>query len=265
MPEWAEVKLSAEVANRVLRDATRFEIILSEKTKNRINRVPKSFNSSSGIFKGEARAHSRGKEAQITFTQGQITRKLTITMGMTGCLLDNKQPTGHWKMGIKTDNGNVWLDDIRHFAKWKWRDYNFARSPDPIEEFELWKENLLNTKKIHLPIYIALLDQEIFNGVGNYLAAEIIGRIGANPFETLEYYLDNHQHELIEQVKYCLQKAYKYNGAKLYTYKNTSAQAQNWLQYYKSKDSLRVKAPNGRTFWINQKWKNQIPEKWQLK
>ena len=68
--------------------------------------------------------------------------------------------------------------DVRRFGKWKqglaWSD---GRGPDPTTEYdEFWKNVMTNLTKLKKPLYEMLMDQKYFNGIGNYLRAEIIFR-----------------------------------------------------------------------------------------
>jgi endonuclease VIII-like 1 len=59
------------------------------------------------------------------------------------------------------------------------------RGPDPIKEFDLFKRHALSNlhKRIFKkPICEMLMNQQYFNGIGNYLRAMICHEAGCNPF-----------------------------------------------------------------------------------
>ena|SRR3990167_8359370 len=72
--------------------------------------------------------------------------------------------------------------DKLKYGRWVWGDWNPERSPDPVQDFDGFCENIKNafsrprtvTSFKKKPICEALLDQDYFNGIGNYLRAEIL-------------------------------------------------------------------------------------------
>ncbi|VFV41484.1 nei endonuclease viii-like 1 (coli) isoform [Lynx pardinus] len=77
--------------------------------------------------------------------------------------------------------------DIRRFGHWdiggEWQP---GRGPCVLLEYEQFRENVLRNladKVFDKPICEALLDQRFFNGIGNYLRAEILYRLKIPPFE----------------------------------------------------------------------------------
>ncbi|XP_009865509.1 PREDICTED: endonuclease 8-like 1, partial [Apaloderma vittatum] len=60
------------------------------------------------------------------------------------------------------------------------------RGPCVITEYQAFRENVLKNlddKAFDKPICEALLNQKFFNGIGNYLRAEILYRLKIPPFE----------------------------------------------------------------------------------
>ncbi|XP_054987731.1 endonuclease 8-like 1 isoform X3 [Sorex araneus] len=77
--------------------------------------------------------------------------------------------------------------DIRRFGRWdlsgQWQP---GRGPCVLAEYEQFRDNVLRNladKAFDRPICEALLDQRFFNGIGNYLRAEILYRLRIPPFE----------------------------------------------------------------------------------
>mmetsp|Transcript_25691 Transcript_25691/g.64511 ORF Transcript_25691/g.64511 Transcript_25691/m.64511 type:complete len:421 (-) Transcript_25691:25-1287(-) len=65
--------------------------------------------------------------------------------------------------------------------------FSADRSPCPYSEYDLWEQNLLkkvrpgDRKKMLCEV---MLDQRLFNGIGNYLRAEICAHAGLAPFQS---------------------------------------------------------------------------------
>ncbi|TNJ27545.1 Endonuclease VIII-like 1 [Giardia muris] len=72
-------------------------------------------------------------------------------------------------------------------------EYDFTRSPDPVYDYEAYVENFFTwmlqrsrrqiPRRTYLPVCRFLLEQRLFNGVGNYLRAEILHRLKLHPFQ----------------------------------------------------------------------------------
>ena len=74
--------------------------------------------------------------------------------------------------------------DKLRFSKWKFTDgFSKNRSPDPVKEYDEFVDNIKkgfskksSLKTFQSPISEVLLNQKYFNGIGNYLRAEILLR-----------------------------------------------------------------------------------------
>ncbi|XP_059172497.1 endonuclease 8-like 1 [Physella acuta] len=77
--------------------------------------------------------------------------------------------------------------DYRRFGKWRPEaSWTSARGPCVIQEYEDFVTNIvnnLNDAAFNKPICEAMLNQKYFNGIGNYLRAEILYRCKIPPFE----------------------------------------------------------------------------------
>ncbi|XP_025076831.1 endonuclease 8-like 1 isoform X2 [Pomacea canaliculata] len=77
--------------------------------------------------------------------------------------------------------------DPRRFGKWQVdTDWSPNRGPCVMSEYPQFRSNVLQNLKdsvFNRPLCEALLNQKYFNGIGNYLRAEIIYRAGVKPFE----------------------------------------------------------------------------------
>ncbi|KAM4826460.1 endonuclease 8-like 1 [Thomomys bottae] len=77
--------------------------------------------------------------------------------------------------------------DIRRFGRWDpGGHWHPDRGPCVLLEYHQFRENVLRNlsdKVFDRPICEVLLDQRFFNGIGNYLRAEILHRVKIPPFE----------------------------------------------------------------------------------
>ena len=66
------------------------------------------------------------------------------------------------------------------FGKWEVSDtWSASRGPDPVFEYKAFRSNVLDNLTATVfskPLCEVLHDQRFFNGIGNYLRAEIIYR-----------------------------------------------------------------------------------------
>lgn len=131
------------------------------------------------------------------------------------------------------------------------------RGPDPTKDYESFKSNVidnLDKKAFDKPICEVLLNQEYFNGIGNYLRSTILYYVDVNPFLS--------GRDVIKQCPSILElcrdiplKSYQLNGGQLRDWKNPfdtdSTSFKEWVFYQKG---LSCKDKGGRTFWFDPKW-----------
>jgi endonuclease VIII-like 1 len=77
--------------------------------------------------------------------------------------------------------------DVRRFGSWRVMPEGWGenRGPDPMFEYEAFRANVLENLEdsaFNRPICEAMLNQKFFNGIGNYLRAEILYRASVAPF-----------------------------------------------------------------------------------
>nr|XP_008123772.2 PREDICTED: endonuclease 8-like 1 [Anolis carolinensis] len=89
--------------------------------------------------------------------------------------------------------------DVRRFGRWEVDgDWQAERGPCVMLEYQKFRENVLRNlsdKAFEKPICEALLNQKYFNGIGNYLRAEILHRLKIPPFEKARTVLEELQHQ----------------------------------------------------------------------
>ena len=176
----------------------------------------------------------------------------------------------HSHLRFTTTRGNyLVLNDVRRFAKWKWaNDWNSGRGPCPLTEYPKFIENIklhyANHKAFSLPINELMMNQRFFNGIGNYLRAEILWRLNINPFTIAkEINLKDWDHLLL-LCHLCVRDAYTLGGGQLSDWKNpngTDATSfKEWMKCYGSRSSITD--GTGRRFWYDAKWQEYVPIKY---
>lgn len=276
MPEIAEVRITANKIKKFAQDAVFNKINISEQTPNQINtNLP--------FDKFKIDVFTRGKEMKIRLNDVNSNHfyDLTLGLGMTGnidyCLdeekFKNKNHVHLWFEGFSEDYENskffLYLSDPRKFAKWNWGDFSSHRGPDMIDFSDEFKQNIydnLNKKFFQKYIFEALMDQRYFNGVGNYLRAEIIGKYDTNPFQQA-YNLMNE--DFLDHCKKTCERAYELGGAELRDWKGSSDLDKKrkewfdkWMKFYQNPECNWIYDSNNRKFWFSSKWKNFIPDKY---
>lgn len=265
MPEIAEVKLTSEFIDSYSNN----QFVKLEKSP--VSKV-KTDLSLLTFDKFIVKSKSRGKELTIDFFDTatvQPPMKLKVTLGMSGAWVyfDPANPAYakylkhcHLRL-IDTKGWILGMYDVRRFAKWSWSDFNTKRGPCPITqttEFALkitenWKthKNFQNQKLSEI-----LMNQTWFNGVGNYLRAEILYRLNINPFQPAsqlnQYEIDN----LISLTVSCSKTAYLLGGGQLKDWKNPNGEdPQSFAQWIKCYGRLnKTIDATGRTFWYHPCW-----------
>jgi endonuclease VIII-like 1 len=257
MPEWAEVKISADYINQISQEKTFISLYDVEKENNAIhNSLFTNFTLS---------ADTNGKELILNINQNNQSIPIYVFMGMSG--------------GWQHISSNIW-NNVK-FTRLRFDDntgmslllsggflgpkYSVGkpfkgskRGPDVVKEFDKFKQNVLNNlnkKAFEKPIYEALLNQEYFNGIGNYLRSTILFYLDENPFISAKEII-NRRPDILDLCRDIPLKAYNLNGGQLRDWENPfntdSGEFDEWVFYQKGES---LKDSNNRTFWYNKKWK----------
>lgn len=258
MPELAELKLTAQYINESSR-GLKF-------TSIKKNPVHKGVDVESPFEKFTINAESRGKELVIYLKDYETgsTVPLRMTMGMAGHFrhTNTGQENKHAHLKFySTDGTTLSFVDVRRFGKWKlgfeWSD---NRSPDPTVEYDLFVENIMNNlhrKAFDKPICEVLMNQKYFNGIGNYLRAEIIFRIGdLDPFMPARDAIKDFP-DLLKYCKALPLYAFALGGGKIKDWKNPfdeNASKSNFFLCYSQKVMSNKIDGSGRRFWYDPKW-----------
>ncbi|KAI3371285.1 hypothetical protein L3Q82_023906, partial [Scortum barcoo] len=163
-------------------------------------------------------ATSRGKEVKLTLTPiksdegkqrakaGQADQPMNIVFrfGMSGYFRftpeDELPKHAHLRFYTKETPCRVLsFVDARRFGSWhpsgSWQP---GRGPCIMSEYESFRENVvsnLSDRTFDRPICEVLLNQKYFNGIGNYLRAEILYRLNIPPFVTARTVLEGLESE----------------------------------------------------------------------
>uniref|UniRef100_A0A8C4WIC3 Endonuclease 8-like 1 n=1 Tax=Gopherus evgoodei TaxID=1825980 RepID=A0A8C4WIC3_9SAUR len=165
--------------------------------------------------------------------------------------------------------------DCRRFGRWEvhgtWQP---DRGPCVMLEYEKFRENVLRNlsdKAFNKPICEALLNQKFFNGIGNYLRAEILYRLKIPPFENARTVLEALQHRkqspdltLSKKVKlkqenpdllelcHAVPMEVIHMGGMGYgpEHSDDAAAFEEWLQCYCVPGMRSLRDGNGRTIWF---------------
>ncbi|XP_069723072.1 endonuclease 8-like 1 isoform X2 [Phaenicophaeus curvirostris] len=236
------------------------------------------------------RAAARGKELRLTLAPSgpdaaDAALHLVFRFGMTGSfrLCPAASPPRHAHLVLRTRElppRALCFVDPRRFGSWRlgphWQP---GRGPCVITEYRDFRENVLKNlddKAFDKPICEALLNQKFFNGIGNYLRAEILYRLKIPPFEkartVLEALKDQEQARRKKNASLTLSKKLKLKRDNpdllelchtvpmevIAMEKNflepdhldNYAAFKNWLQCYMVPGMNSLRDRNGRTIWF---------------
>jgi len=266
MPELAELRLTSDYINKAVYVEGYRPLSFVNIRKNPEHKgqeiIPPS-----GYF--SIKAKSRGKELMLTLSNNIEEKNIRMTMGMSGHfkLTNTMQEPKHSHLKFFSNDGvTLSFVDTRRFGKWKETDaWSENRSPDPTTEFKEFCKNIkdhIDRPALKKPICEALMNQGYFNGIGNYLRAEILYRLPhLNPFTPA--------HEAIKECPQLLTlcneiplKAYFLGGGQLKDWENPfktdKERFEKFILCYNNKKMARVKDRNGRKFWFDPKWTKSL-------
>uniref|UniRef100_K7FMS9 Endonuclease 8-like 1 n=1 Tax=Pelodiscus sinensis TaxID=13735 RepID=K7FMS9_PELSI len=281
MPEGPELHLASCYINTVCAG-----LIFSGKVeKSEVSKNPEvPFESDAYVIS----AVSRGKEVKLTLMplKGQSQNgpqqpmDVVFRFGMSGSFKFTPEAElpkhAHLRFYTKeSPRRALCFVDFRRFGRWEvdgtWQ---LDRGPCVMLEYEKFRENVLKNlsdKAFNKPICEALLNQKFFNGIGNYLRAEILYRLKIPPFEKARTVLEALQHPkqspgltLSKKVKlkrenpdllelcHVVPMEVVRMGGKGYgpEHSDDSAAFEAWLQCYYVPGMRSLRDGNGRTIWF---------------
>lgn len=262
MPELAEVRLTADYVNRMVAGKSFFKVRKNPSHKGKLFEHPDLFTIS---------AISRGKEFKLLLEHSGTTDHMLMTMGMSGYFKVTKtgQEIKHSHLMFDASDGHTLsFVDVRRFGKWSFKDWNKDRGPDPVREKKEFVDYvMLNLEKpaFNKPLHEVLMNQKYFNGIGNYLRAEIIYKLdNVNPFQPARNAIASDRgRELLELCSQIPYEAYLLGGGNLYTWETPEGQEihtslgswTDWMQCYGNPKMEKILDNIGRRFWFDPKWK----------
>ncbi|NXT65129.1 NEIL1 Endonuclease, partial [Chaetops frenatus] len=244
-------------------------------------------------FRSEAygiSAVARGKELRLTLSAldpaaGPPPQDLVFRFGMSGSfrLRPAAELPRHAHLRFLTRESPpraLCFVDPRRFGSWRLGDaWQPERGPCVVSEYQAFRENVLKNledRAFDKPICEVLLNQKYFNGIGNYLRAEILYRLKIPPFEkartVLEALKDQEQERTKKDPSLTLSKKVKLRKEspdllelchtvpmevimaekQLFDpeHSDNYAAFKNWLQCYLVPGMSSLRDRSGRTIWF---------------
>lgn len=270
MPEGPELRLAAEFINKVSKD----RLFGGKVVKSDVSTKNPSVDFQVDNYR--ISAVSRGKELKVFLSDvehpEQNSTFLLFRFGMSGCfkLTKSQELPKHAHLRFFTSDRQQVLCfvDYRRFGSWHIeKDWGPDRGPDPMTEYEEFRKNVLenlNKSCFNKPICEVMLDQKYFNGIGNYLRAEILYRCQVAPFtkakdvlESLTAVKQEHvKHDLNDLLLLCHvvpKEVLCLGGGKGYDVEHDAEEEKafsDWLQCYYKDGMNNLVDCNGRTIWF---------------
>lgn len=258
MPELAELKLTAQYINEASK-GLKFTSI-KKNPDHKQEEVNVSFD------KFTISSKSRGKELVVYLhdTDSAQVIPLRMSMGMSGHFRMTNTGAEYKHSHLKfhsTDGTTLSFVDVRRFGKWKLgHEWSDNRGPDPTFEYEEFVENIkknLHKRAFDKPICEVLMNQQYFNGIGNYLRAEIIFRLGTlDPFMPARDAI-NEDSELLQYCKLLPLYAFARGGGKIKDWENPFNEQMDKSTFflcYSNPNMSNTTDAGGRRFWYDPKW-----------
>ena len=272
MPEGPEIHMAARFINQV---AGRHEfggaIVKSEvSTKN----PDVGFDAKKFAIVAE----SRGKELKVFLEDVKAPKKnrthILFRFGMSGCFkfteADDLPKHAHLRFFTVGEKPVRVLSfvDYRRFGRWEiGADWGRDRGPDPMFDYDSFRKNVLDhleAAAFNKPICEAMLDQKYFNGIGNYLRAEILFRLKIKPFtksrdvlEPLRVKEEDDKSrvkcpDILDLCHSVMREVLTLDKGKNYDpdAEQSESRFSSWLQCYYVEGMNNLQDGNGRTMWF---------------
>ena len=190
MPEGPELRMNSMFINNVCKGL----FFCGRPTKSSVSKNPEIDWESQ---KYTISSQSRGKELSLHLhcqDNPKMVRRILFRFGMSGKFIFTTAATipkhAHLQFYAchdKKGNGEREKDpqvlsfvDVRRFGSWRVMEgWGEERGPDIIDEYDLFRANILESLEdatFNRAICETMLNQKYFNGIGNYLRAEILYR-----------------------------------------------------------------------------------------
>ena len=219
-------------------------------------------------------AQTRGKELKVFLRDAKkpaSSTHLLFRFGMSGCfkLAEAGDLPKHAHLRFTTISSKPAMTlcfvDYRRFGRWELEgDWGKDRGPDPVYEYKEFRENVLanlDNAAFNRPLCEAMLNQKYFNGIGNYLRAEIIFRAGVKPFDKARDVLEGVKAglpkvegpDILELCNIIPKEVLSLDTGKIYDLDNSQKSQDtfsSWLQCYYVDGMKNLEDGNGRTMWF---------------
>ena len=217
------------------------------------------------------KAESRGKELKVFLSDSKKKKNQThilFRFGMSGSFklssaeeLPKHAHLQFFTVGEKPEQVLSFVD-YRRFGRWEIEgDWGKDRGPDPMFDYNSFRQNVLNNLQaaaFNKPICETLLDQKYFNGIGNYLRAEILFRAKVKPFSQAREVLkglgetcdDKKDPDILLLCHIVPLEVLKLDKGKNYDPQESDQSFDSWLQCYYVDGMKNLKDGNGRTIWF---------------
>lgn len=251
MPELVEVSLIVDFINKKFKNAIIKNVIINSGRYSR-HKKPDGYDKFIEALPIKINSfHTKGKFIYIKLDQQM---SIWITLGLTGELL--LQPTIHSHVIFETNKGNFYFDDMRNFGtiKFAFTDQELNKKlktlgPDPLQE-DVTKTDFIKIMKKpsiqNKPIALALIDQKVIAGIGNYLRAEILYHAKINPLRKVKDLKESEIEDLWKAMNFVIAQSYKKQT-------NTGLHTYPFSVYRKDKTPLgevvKHRELEGRTLW----------------
>eukprot|EP01089_Gocevia_fonbrunei_P013208 TRINITY_DN3322_c0_g1_i1.p1 TRINITY_DN3322_c0_g1~~TRINITY_DN3322_c0_g1_i1.p1 ORF type:complete len:424 (-),score=85.21 TRINITY_DN3322_c0_g1_i1:67-1167(-) len=211
------------------------------------------------------KADSRGKELRISIISESSDVGIvyvTFAHGLNGkwvCCSNeqakSKYAKGHYVHFQTTDGYSICFTDGQKIGRWVLGSWGDDRSPDPLLEFDAFRRNVINntsSRSFNKQICDVLLNQSYFNGIGNYLRAEILFRARVDFNALAKDLFEAHdgkcsfKGELILALCNKIPQEVLDLGLNKYGTITESRKFNKWLQCYGKQCSIKQ---GGRTVW----------------
>ena len=275
MPEGPEIHMAARFINKVSAvHSFTGKVVKSELS---VKNPDVEFEALSYTISAEA----RGKELKVYLEDKKKKSnclRVLFRFGMSGCfqLTPASSLPKHAHLRFFTDS-KVGLAlsfvDYRRFGRWEVEgEWGVDRGPDPINQYAAFRDNILSNlekPEFKKPICQVMLNQKYFNGVGNYLRAEVLYRLAVAPFAPahevlmplLEQAVKEEGPDLLQLCNQLMREVldlpdYLNDGLKE---EGSSRKGDNedkyapfsaWLRCYSKEGMENLRDGNGRTIWF---------------
>ena len=256
MPELPEIKIMSDFINQVCDDKIFEKIYHIQKGE-----IIKDISDELKIYNFKISSQSYGKELTILLNDNI---PIKFFMGMSGNFsfvkTNELKNIKFQRLRFDTTDGyslvchGGYLGPKFTFTSFK----GVKRGPDITIHFKEMKDNILNNlhkKEFDKPLYEVLLNQQYFGGVGNYIRSTFIYYLDENPFTDSRSIIKKRK-DFFQVLNDVIMKSYHLNGGQLRDWKNPlnkdSEEFKDWVFY---KKGLSIKDSKNRTFWYDEKWK----------